>query len=87
MEEKEPFCGSGSPMLLMQARNEVAILEAIKDEPKSVKQVAEEVGLCTYTVHKLFRELRNDGLVSAFQPNKKSRTFFYKLNEIKWKLR
>lgn len=80
--KEDPFVGSGSRMVFLQAKNEVKILDALKQEPKSIQQIAREVGLSSPTVCKLLRYLMEDDLVERKIAQNRGTTLIYKLKEI-----
>jgi predicted transcriptional regulator len=80
--KEDPFVGSGSRMVFMQAKNEVLIMDAIKADWKSIKQVAKEVKLSSPTVCKLLKELLEDDLVARKTAEGKAHKLLYKLKEI-----
>jgi DNA-binding HxlR family transcriptional regulator len=80
--KEDLFVGTGSRMVFMQAKNEVKILDALEENPKSIQQIAREIGLSSPTVCKLLRELLSDDLVEREIAEGRGTTLIYKLKEI-----
>ena len=80
--KEDLFVGTGSRMVFMQAKNEVKILDALEENPKSIQQIAREIGLSSPTVCKLLRELLSDDLVERKIAQNRGTTLIYKLKEI-----
>ena len=80
--KEDPFSGTGSVMLFIQAKNECLILDCLKKTPKAAKQVAREVGVSYCTAYKLLNELVEDGLVERPNVEKRGKSKLYKLKEI-----